>query len=230
MSEAVASTDDPRLEAYLRARLQSARRRGRRRAVLGAAVAVIVGLAGSLLAGAARDPEAVVEQLPLHTGRAVQGSVVRSLRAGAPSSARMAQRQIDRVPSEINSAVRQELERWVTRSAGGLADRVPDDLRELAADDSDALAEAMGIGPGQFDGADGADAAGKARAARLRAYASARLRPYMAEDLVGLDAGPIAYLVATANAVEELGQDAPSAEQLLEHLMLGLLVQLIAPA
>lgn len=221
MSEA----SDPRLEAYLQLRLTAARRRARWRVGLGIVVALVLAVGGSLATDAVRDPEGVVEMLPLHTGRRLQAEVVESLEAGAPNSARMAHRQIDRVPSEINAVVLRELQGWTNGAIEVAVDGLPTHLRALAEDDPEGFAQAMGY-------AAGAEplAAPKARAVRLRAYLRANLRPRLVDELEPLPTGPTAYLVATANAVAGLGDDAPSAEQLLEHLALGLLTHLIAPA
>lgn len=221
MSEAAA---DPRLPAYLLDRLRVARRRGRRRAVAGIAGATLLAVAGTLASEALRDPEGVVESLPVHTGRYLQASAVRSLEAGAPSSARAARRQLDRVPSEINAVVSRELSRWADRSADTMVEGTAEHLGLLALEHPDALAQALGLGSA-------AGAASKERTrSRVRALMTAELRPTLVDEVAPLAEGPTAYLVATANAIEALDDDDASAEQMLEQALLGLLAQLIAPA
>lgn len=208
---------------YLQGRLVAARRRARWRGVVGLVAAAMMMLFGHLAVDAIRDPEGVVELLPLHTGRYVQGAAVRSLQAGAPNTARAARRQIDRVPSEINAVVRNELSRWASRSVDNLVDEMTEQLGVLAYEQPEAIAAALDLA------SDGANATAKAKAASLHTLIQTELRPRMIERVEPLEVGPVAYLVATANAIERLDEDTPSAERELERIVLALLAQLIAP-
>jgi len=216
--------DDVRLVAYLRERLAAARRRGRRRLVWGMATAASMAVLGGYATRALRDPEGVVEMLSVHTGRHLQATAVRSLEAGAPSIARMAERQLDRVPSEVNAVVGQELSGWADRSADTLVDRTAEHLGALAHAQTGALGEALGLAPGD------APVSEETTRSRVRTLMAAELRPLLIDDVELLGEGPTAYLVATANAIEGLQGNEASAEQLLEAMLLELLATLIEPA
>jgi hypothetical protein len=217
MSAIDSEANEPELTRYLRRRLSVVQRKSRWTVVFGVLALGVLAWAGSCVCESAGDPEQLVERMPLHLGRELQGAIRNEVVAAAPSTGVAAHRQLIRVPNALSAAISRDLETWSSDSAIQIQQALPELVEEAV------LADPPGFGAAIAARESEKDDRG------LRAYFDAHLESRVEDRLAPVKESATAYVIATASAVEALeqGDDSLSPEQMLERRILGLAAQLV---